>query len=116
MKTWQAKTAEVERKWWVVDATGQTLGRLSTQIATLLRGKHKPQFTPHIDTGDFVIVVCGERASPVAVGFLTTLVTLVDISSVPFLVLYTLFYYKNKSCLPLNFSFPETYHSQANLI
>ncbi len=52
-----AKTDEVERKWWVVDATGQTLGRLSTQIATLLRGKHKPEYTPHIDTGDFVIVI-----------------------------------------------------------
>lgn len=57
MKTWQAKTDEVERKWWLIDAEGQTLGRLSTQIATLLRGKHKPQFTPHIDTGDFVVVI-----------------------------------------------------------
>lgn len=57
MKTWMAKTDEVERKWWIVDADGQTLGRLSTQIATLLRGKHKPQYTQHIDTGDFVVVV-----------------------------------------------------------
>ncbi|MCB0384114.1 MAG: 50S ribosomal protein L13 [Bdellovibrionales bacterium] len=56
MKTWNAKAGEVERKWWVVDATDQTLGRLATQVANLLRGKHKPQFTPHVDTGDFVIV------------------------------------------------------------
>ena len=56
MKTWNAKPGEVDRKWWVVDATNQTLGRLATQVATLLRGKHKPQFTPHVDTGDFVIV------------------------------------------------------------
>lgn len=61
MKTWQAKTDEVERKWWLVDASGQGVGRLSTQIATLLRGKHKPQFTPHIDTGDFVVVVNADK-------------------------------------------------------
>lgn len=57
MKSWQAKTDEVERKWWLIDAEGQAIGRLSTQIANLLRGKHKPQFTPHIDTGDFVVVI-----------------------------------------------------------
>jgi len=61
MRTWQAKTDEVERKWWLVDASGQGVGRLSTQIATLLRGKHKPQFTPHIDTGDFVVVVNADK-------------------------------------------------------
>lgn len=56
-----AKTEEVDRKWWLVDANGQTLGRLSTQIATLLRGKHKPQYTPHIDTGDFVVVINADK-------------------------------------------------------
>jgi len=56
MKTWNAKPGEVDRKWWVVDATDQTLGRLATQVAVLLRGKHRPQFTPHVDTGDFVVV------------------------------------------------------------
>ncbi|MEN3026883.1 MAG: 50S ribosomal protein L13 [Chlorobiota bacterium] len=48
---------EVERRWWVVDAAGQTLGRLASQVARLLRGKHKPYFTPHVDCGDFVIVI-----------------------------------------------------------
>jgi large subunit ribosomal protein L13 len=61
MKTFSAKTAEVERQWWIVDAEGQTLGRLATRIATILRGKHKPIFTPHIDTGDFVIVINAEK-------------------------------------------------------
>lgn len=61
MKTWNAKPQEVERKWWVVDATDQTLGRLATQIAMTLRGKDKPQFTPHIDTGDFVVVLNSEK-------------------------------------------------------
>jgi len=57
MKTFQAKPLEVTRKWHVVDAKGEILGRLATQVATLLRGKHKPIFTPHVDTGDHVIVV-----------------------------------------------------------
>ena len=61
MKTWNAKPNEVERKWWVVDATDQTLGRLATQIATTLRGKDKPQYTPHVDTGDFVVVLNSEK-------------------------------------------------------
>ena len=61
MKTWSAKPGEVARKWWVVDATDQTLGRLATQVATLLRGKQKPQFTPHVDTGDFVIVTNADK-------------------------------------------------------
>lgn len=52
---------DVERDWWVVDATGKTLGRLSSQIASLLRGKHKPWFTPHVDTGDFVIVINADK-------------------------------------------------------
>jgi large subunit ribosomal protein L13 len=57
MKSFTASTAAVERKWYVVDAAGQTLGRLSSEIAKVLRGKNKPIFTPHIDTGDYVIVV-----------------------------------------------------------
>jgi len=61
MKTFSAKAAEVEREWWVVDAEGETLGRLATRIASILRGKHKPTFSPNIDTGDFVIVVNCER-------------------------------------------------------
>ncbi len=55
--TYMAKPLEVERKWYVIDAKGKTLGRLASEVAKLLRGKHKPQFTPHVDTGDFVIVV-----------------------------------------------------------
>ena len=57
MKTYSAKPGEVTQRWYVVDADGETLGRLATRIATVLRGKHKPQFTPHVDTGDFVIVL-----------------------------------------------------------
>ena len=57
MKTYSAKPLEVERKWWVVDAEGQTLGRLATAVANILRGKNKPQYTPNVDTGDFVIVI-----------------------------------------------------------
>ena len=60
-KTYSAKPLEVERQWWIVDAEGQTLGRLATKIAILLRGKHKPEYTPHIDTGDFVIVLNAEK-------------------------------------------------------
>lgn len=61
MKTFSAKPHEVEREWFVVDAQGQTLGRLATQIATLLRGKHKPIYTPHVDCGDHVIVVNADK-------------------------------------------------------
>ena len=57
MKTYSAKPLEVERKWWVIDAEGQTLGRLATTVANILRGKNKPQYTPNVDTGDFVIVI-----------------------------------------------------------
>ena len=57
MKTWNAKPGEVDQKWYVVDAEGQTLGRIATRIATVLRGKHRPEFTPHVDTGDFVVVI-----------------------------------------------------------
>ena len=63
MKTYVANADDRERNWLVVDATGQTLGRLATQIADVLRGKRKPQYTPHVDTGDFVIVVNAEKIS-----------------------------------------------------
>ena len=61
MKTWNAKPGEVERRWYLVDADGKTLGRLATRIADTLRGKDKPQYTPHGDTGDFVVVVNAEK-------------------------------------------------------
>jgi large subunit ribosomal protein L13 len=61
MKTWNAKPGEVERRWYLVDADGKTLGRLATRIADTLRGKDKPQYTPHVDTGDFVVVVNAEK-------------------------------------------------------
>ena len=61
MKTYTAKPGEIQRDWYVVDAEGKTLGRLATQIADTLRGKRKPQYTPHVDTGDFVIVVNAEK-------------------------------------------------------
>ena len=57
MKTYMAKGETVERKWYVVDADGQTLGRMASQVAAILRGKHKPVFTPHVDTGDHVIII-----------------------------------------------------------
>ena len=57
MKTFSAKPAEVQRDWYVVDATDRVLGRLSSEIARRLRGKHKPEYTPHVDTGDYIIVV-----------------------------------------------------------
>ncbi len=63
MKTWNAKPGAVERRWYVVDAEGQTLGRLATEIADVLRGKRKPEYTPHVDTGDFVVVVNAEKIS-----------------------------------------------------
>ena len=61
MKTYSAPAGEIEQKWLLVDADGQTLGRLATHIAMVLRGKHKPTYTPHIDTGDFVVVVNAEK-------------------------------------------------------
>jgi large subunit ribosomal protein L13 len=61
MKTYSAKPKEIEQRWYLVDAEGQTLGRLATRIADTLRGKRKPQFTPHVDTGDFVVVVNAEK-------------------------------------------------------
>ena len=61
MKSYMARPREVEREWRLIDAEGQTLGRLATEIARLLRGKNKPQYTPHVDTGDFVVVVNAEK-------------------------------------------------------
>ena len=61
MKTFSAKPHEVHRDWYVVDATGKTLGRLSTEIARRLRGKHKPVYTPHVDTGDYIVVINAEK-------------------------------------------------------
>ena len=61
MKTFTAKSETVQRDWYVVDATGKTLGRLSTELARRLRGKHKPVYTPHVDTGDYLVVVNAEK-------------------------------------------------------
>ena len=61
MKTFSAKAETVERDWFVVDADGKTLGRLATEVASRLRGKHKPEFTPHVDTGDYIVIVNAEK-------------------------------------------------------
>ncbi|MDA7746481.1 50S ribosomal protein L13 [Psychromonas sp.] len=63
MKTFVAKPAEVKRDWFVVDADGKTLGRLATEIALRLRGKHKAEYTPHVDTGDYIIVINAEKVA-----------------------------------------------------
>jgi len=63
MKSYVAKPHEVERKWYVIDAEGKTLGRLASQVAAILRGKHKPTYTPHVDTGDFVIIINAEKVN-----------------------------------------------------
>src|SRR5437763_7131599 len=57
MSTFMAKQGQVQQRWYLIDATGQVVGRLAVQIATILRGKHRPDYTPHVDTGDFVIVI-----------------------------------------------------------
>lgn len=59
--TYMAKPNEVERKWYIIDATNKTLGRLASEAASIIRGKHKTQFTPHVDTGDFVIIINAEK-------------------------------------------------------
>ena len=61
-QTTMAKEATIERKWYVVDAEGLTLGRLASEVATVLRGKHKPTYTPHVDTGDYVIIINAESS------------------------------------------------------
>ncbi len=61
MKTYMAKPGELEQKWWLVDATDKVVGRLASDIAVILMGKHRPTYTPHVDTGDFVVVVNAEK-------------------------------------------------------
>ena len=61
MKTYYAKPGEVEREWLLIDAEDQVLGRVATKAATLLKGKHKPQYTPHVDTGDFVVIINADK-------------------------------------------------------
>jgi large subunit ribosomal protein L13 len=61
MSTFMAKTGQVPQRWWLVDAADQVVGRLAVQIATILRGKHRPEYTPHIDTGEFVIVINADK-------------------------------------------------------
>ncbi|WP_017444285.1 50S ribosomal protein L13 [Gayadomonas joobiniege] len=63
MKTFSAKPESVKRDWFVVDADGKTLGRLATEIARRLRGKHKPEYTPHVDTGDYIVVINAEKVA-----------------------------------------------------
>ncbi len=63
MKTYSAKPETVKRDWYVVDATGKTLGRLASEVARRLRGKHKPEYTPHVDTGDYIIVVNADKVA-----------------------------------------------------
>ena len=63
MKTFSAKPESVKRDWFVIDATNKTLGRLSTEVARRLRGKHKPEFTPHVDTGDYIVVINAEKVA-----------------------------------------------------
>jgi len=62
MKSYMAKPGAVDRKWYIVDAEGMVFGRLASQVASILRGKNKPEFTPHVDTGDFVIIINAEKA------------------------------------------------------
>jgi len=63
MKTFTPKKGKIEKKWWLINAEGQTLGRLATEISTLLRGKKKPEYSPHIDCGDFVVVINADKVS-----------------------------------------------------
>ena len=63
MKTYSAKAESVERDWYIVDAADKTLGRLATEVASRLRGKHKPEFTPHVDTGDYIVVINAEKVA-----------------------------------------------------
>lgn len=75
MRTYFAKPAEVTRKWYVVDAAGKTLGRLAARVAMVLRGKHKPTFTPHVDTGDHVVIVNAAKVHLTADKFRTKVYT-----------------------------------------
>lgn len=75
MKTFVAKPLEVKRDWYVVDAEGKTLGRLAAEIASRLRGKHKPIYTPHVDCGDYIIVINAEKSVLLALNVLTKCTT-----------------------------------------
>lgn len=61
MKTWTPVEGDAQKKWWIIDASGQNIGRIATHVASVLRGKHKPTFTPHADMGDFVVVINAEK-------------------------------------------------------
>ncbi len=61
MKTYMAKPAEIDRKWYIIDASGQVLGRLASEVALMLKGKHKPTYTPHVDTGDYIIIINADK-------------------------------------------------------
>ncbi len=63
MKTYTPKAKDIERRWWLIDAEGKTLGRLATRVAGILRGKHKPMYTPHLDVGDYVVVINAEKVA-----------------------------------------------------
>ncbi|KAA3641043.1 MAG: 50S ribosomal protein L13 [Proteobacteria bacterium] len=63
MKTYSAKAEQINREWFLIDAEGKTLGRMATEIATRLRGKHKPEYTPHVDTGDYIVVINAEKVA-----------------------------------------------------
>ena len=63
MKTYTPKAEDIERRWWVIDAEGKNLGRLATRVAGILRGKHKPMYTPHLDVGDYVVVINAEKVA-----------------------------------------------------
>lgn len=63
MKTFSAKSHEVQASWWLINAEGKTLGRLATEVARRLRGKHKPEYTPHVDTGDFIVIVNADKVA-----------------------------------------------------
>ena len=63
MKTYTPKAEHIERRWWLIDAEGKTLGRLATRVAGILRGKHKPMYTPHLDVGDYVVVINAEKVA-----------------------------------------------------
>tara|TARA_Y100000758_G_C16036518_1_gene416621 strand:- start:882 stop:1310 length:429 start_codon:yes stop_codon:yes gene_type:complete len=63
VKTYTPKAKDIERRWWLIDAEGKTLGRLATRVAGILRGKHKPMYTPHLDVGDYVVVINAEKVA-----------------------------------------------------
>lgn len=80
--TYMAKASEMDRKWFVIDATDIPLGRLSTQVATILRGKNKPTFTPHVDTGDYVIVINADKVTLTGKKHLTKFIPVIQVIQV----------------------------------